>query len=558
MPFFLRAAFVAVLSAFTLSAVGDELLDEARALIERKLPEDCSYEELREFETAISDLTEREASRKENVPAAEREEFYRAISEAVVMRDLATSRQPGTPPWMKRNRFDISLQTLVNQGAVDQLKKIMAQEEENERIPGSLKMASNALYEARANAAVETKDKERATAFADEVLETSKTNELVREQAPALFVVLGRAIPELGEEYLDRFLEQRSGDETLDEAEQNELKLTVALAKYKLNLLAALDAKDRETSEQILKLIADDAQKDPRFAERALSVRHALRREYYSYMSRFDKFVGSQSFDDLTLEFRERIGMMEKTLNEDGKGNVALCREYADELDQMIQKIDALAANDAIFPVDATGRYLELCAPAGRIAQNLAIDPESCQRDPEGVAALLKTLVSWLRLEEFQSWFFLNFLTGLIDSVSPETGDPLLDEAERLLEASARRSPGIVDPLKRLRVRRFRTALDEIVRDAPESERDEKTKAAIDAFLERAENDPPLALRLEEVAQYLEQLDYPEQATRAYRLWLDAYDKYPRLLQALPEEVRKHIETKREIYYGTVGNDGKA
>ena len=65
MPFFLRAAFVAVLSAFTLSAVGDELLDEARALLERKLPEDCSYEELREFETAISDLTEREASRKE-------------------------------------------------------------------------------------------------------------------------------------------------------------------------------------------------------------------------------------------------------------------------------------------------------------------------------------------------------------------------------------------------------------------------------------------------------------------------------------------------------------
>lgn len=559
MSYYLRAAFVAVLLSFALSAVaGDELLDEARALRARNLPENCSVEELREYRDALNDLTERGTNALQNAPESERAAFFRELNAASASLRLVESCRREMEPRLRRNRFDVALEILGDVGDFDALQKILAREQERERFQGSLKMASDALYKARASAVAETKEKDQEVAFADEILETSKTNALVREQAPALFAILGRVNPELGEDCLDRFIEQRIAAETLDEAARNELRITVALARYQLNLLHALDANDRKTSDQILRQIAEDVRRDPRFAERALSVRLALQRGFHSYMARFDDAVGARSLDATTEEFRKRIQTLERALNASEPGNLALCRDGAHELEQMIETIDALVANGAILLVDASSRYVELCAPAGRIAQNLALDKDCYQRDPETFAALLKTLVSWLRHEEFQNTFFLNYLSALIQIVPAELAESTLDDAETLLEPSARFAPFIAAPFTSERVRRFCVALDEIARDVPESERQERMKNTIDAFLERAENNPPLALQLERVAQLLEQRGLQEQAARAYRLWLDAYDKFPGLLQSRPEEVQKRVETKRGIYYGKGGNEGKA
>lgn len=469
-----------------------------------------------------------------------------ASFDARVQARLAESLSPTREPRLKRGSFYLALWYYVESKNVEALRGILAQEEESERIPGSLKMASDALYDARAEIAAAS-SQEDAAAFADEVLETGKTNAFVRGQTPKLFAILGRVYPDLGEDYLDRYAELRRADENASEAEKEDVDRSVKVAKYQLNLLNALDGKDRETREQIFKLIGEDAKKDERFAKKALSICLALRPQYYEYMTDLCAAVGLPTIDEFTLDLRDRVRELERRMNAARLSQETLESyvEYAEQVRDMVAEIDELLDDGAIFIVDASSRRWEVLAPFFHLCWEFKNFSNQTARDadPELFARYAKTLVGLLKTEEFFFGSQMEPLSGALEGVysfNPELAESLFDEAEELVAPYAPTTPSLERLLASSRFRGFANRYrqyresDFLSREGfadPESAFQARAKD-VETFLDRAEKNPFLAIETANLSRWLLTDGYPELSARAAQIWLDAYKNDPKADQA--------------------------
>lgn len=528
--------------------------------------------------------------------AATQKRVGQAPAATLVRAHLAESLIPSYEPLLKRRSFNSALELCVDAKDVDALRKIVAQEKEHERLPGTLKSATDALNRARAELAAAT-SLEEATKFADEILETDAA---ARDGAPQLLAILGRAYPELGADCLDRYVARRLADENATDAEKENVELAVKVAKYQIQLLAALDSNDAASRERLFEFMIEDAKKNERFAKKALAIYPALRRQYRQSAVTLCEVLGQPTPEERILEFRERCAAVggapynPPPKRNPGKPRVSATpinnlndlsaaldeRQTIDEapykpfskmsfeefcgsakqINELIADVAALDADGALTLSDSVALRSTLRDPVSRFCQNLPYTvKEWSDADPAALDETLKSVVGWLKVEELLEPSWAYFVGGILVSYhkfNPKRAESLFDEADAILAPYAS-SPNCIRPIKNARFRLFHEQHAEFNRDATwagdlKGMMEARGKFD-DAFFDRAEKDPLLALELKDFARGLVYHD-AKRAARATRIWLDAYKSQPDADQALVKQGETSL-AMRELFASAFDSD---